>query len=265
MVTSRIIQEKCSPDQLILGIEEYRHFHSYVKDKFLPRPHVSLIFHFGDRPSVFSDTEIRLESFFVVPIISHAVILGFDGCMDTFVVNCRPTVFSKLFDIDLSKSTAQRIKLSQHLFFPLWRELKTLENKHSRATCFSKFVKTLAPVYTPDAVDQLYDKIVERGMNTSLKSLMDECNSSKSTLLRRFISRTGVCPKTLMRIVRLNQLWKSVRDINKKIDFQEMAYQGNYFDQAHFINDFKSIIGETPGSFFRRNLNDVRILSGTQN
>ncbi|MCO5287786.1 MAG: AraC family transcriptional regulator [Chitinophagaceae bacterium] len=265
MLTSQIVQERGSPEQLILGTEEYRQFHSYVKDKFLPRPHVSLIFHFEDRPTVFNDSEIRLESFFVVPIISHAVILGFDGRMDTFVVNCRPTVFSKLFDIDLSKSTAQRIKLSHQLFFPLWSELKNLRKKSGRAACFSEFVESLAPVYIPDAVDQLYDKIVNRGMDTSLKLLMNECNASKSTLLRRFISRTGVCPKTLMRIVRLNQLWKTVKDKNKKIDFQEMAYLGNYFDQAHFINDFKSIIGETPGFFFKRNLSGVRLLSGMQN
>jgi AraC-like DNA-binding protein len=40
------------------------------------------------------------------------------------------------------------------------------------------------------------------------------------------------------------------------------VFDGNYFDQAHFINDFKSITGETPSYFFNRNLQITKMFSG---
>jgi hypothetical protein len=41
-----------------------------------------------------------------------------------------------------------------------------------------------------------------------------------------------------------------------------MVFEGNYFDQSHFINDFKSIIGEkSPGDFFNRNLTVVKMFA----
>lgn len=263
MLTSIDSPQKNNLDWLIVGAEEYRNANFSVKDKVLPRPHISIVFHFKNCPSVFLNGEIRLESFFVVPILPNAVTLGFEGDMDTFVVNCKPTAFSKVFNLDLSKTTGRRIQLPQRLFFPLWNELKNLRNKNSRLGCFAKFVDSVAPTYYPDAVDQLYDKILEKGVEKHLKLLMNECNSSRSTLLRKFIRRAGVGPKTLTRVVRFNRLWMASKGM-KKIDYQDMAFEGNYFDQAHFINDFKSITGETPRFFFNRNLEEVRLFSGEQ-
>src|SRR5690606_32726219 len=131
-----------------------------------------------------------------------------------------------------------------------------------RIACFSAFVNSVQPTpYRLDAVDMLYDQIIERGITTLLKGLLADCPASKSTLLRKFIKRTGVSPKTLMRVVRLDYLWTKIRD-EKAIDYQGLVFDGNYFDQSHFINDFRAIIGETPSYFFNRNLNVVKMFSG---
>jgi AraC-like DNA-binding protein len=41
-----------------------------------------------------------------------------------------------------------------------------------------------------------------------------------------------------------------------------MVFDGEYFDQSHFIKDFKMITGESPNHFFKRNLELVKVLSG---
>ena len=102
---------------------------------------------------------------------------------------------------------------------------------------------------------------MEKGTTTLLKDIVRECPACQRTLERNFIKRTGVTPKTLMRIVRLDYLWTKIKDENA-IDYQELVFDGNYFDQAHFINDFKSIIGETPNYFFNRNLQITKMFSG---
>jgi AraC-like DNA-binding protein len=182
--------------------------------------------------------------------------------MDTFVVNCKPTVFSQIFGIDLTPVPKRSINLPHQPFFSLWVEMKDLNSTNQRIAYFTHFINSIQKIpYCPDSVDLLYDKILEKGITTPLKEIMQDCNASKSTLLRKFIKRTGVSPKTLARVVRLNYLWTKIKD-EHAIDYQDLVFDGNYFDQSHFINDFKAIIGETPSYFFNRNLNVVKMFSG---
>ncbi|GAB1359009.1 hypothetical protein MASR1M31_07880 [Porphyromonadaceae bacterium] len=126
-----------------------------------------------------------------------------------------------------------------------------MQSDEDRITHFEKFISSHvgSERYQPDAIDILYKKILEKSIKTHLHNIMDECDCSCRTLQRKFIKRTGVTPKTLMRIVRLNYLLAKTRS-NYKPDCQDLVFDGNYFDQAHFINDFKDIVGETPGHFF---------------
>ena len=84
---------------------------------------------------------------------------------------------------------------------------------------------------------------------------------SKRTLQRRFCNRLGTTPKMLVRIIRINRIWDAIT-AGEKIDYHDLVYLGNYFDQTYMIKDFKSITGETPDAFFRRNLGIARIMSG---
>lgn len=204
---------------------------------------------------------VKLEPFFAAPIIPQAFLLRFQGNMDTLAVTCKATVFSRLFKLDMSPVSKRSISLSGSKFFRLWQTMKDLGTTQERMACFSDFINTVQQtVYSSDAVDALYDKIIEKSIHTPLKEIMRECNASKSTLLRKFISRTGVHPKTLARIVRIDYLWTKIRD-EKAVDYQELVVDGNYFDQSHFINDFRDIIGETPSFFFKRNLDIVKKFS----
>lgn len=246
----------------IRQFETYEFSGLSLADKFIPRPYISLLFHFKDCPLIVDESPIKLEPYFLAPIIPKAITLKFQGIMDTLTVTCKATVFSKLFKLDLSPVSKRSIDLPQHIFFPLWEEMANLNTTQERIIYFSDFINSIHKTpYSPDAVDVLYDKIIEKSITTPLKEIMQECYASKSTLLRKFVKRTGVSPKTLARIVRIDYLWTKIRDENA-IDYQSLVFSGNYFDQSHFINDFKAIVGETPGYFFSRNLSIVKMFSG---
>lgn len=246
---------------LIQQFETYA-FSVPVSDKFLPRPYIHLIFHFKSCPTIDDVTPIRVEPLFVAPIIPKAIHLAFEGETDTFVITCKASVFSKLFKVDLSPISKKSISLSQPELILLWEEMSKLETTELRISCFSNFIHAIQTTpYIPDAIDVFYDKIIEKSITTPLKDIMQECAASKSTLLRKFTKRTGVNPKTLTRVVRFNYLWNKINDENA-IDYQELIFDTHYFDQSHFINDFKAITGETPSCFFKRNLEVVKLLSG---
>ncbi len=247
---------------LIRQYESYRFNSPPLADKFIPRPYIYLLFHFKDCPIIADEPPIKLESFFVAPIVPKAFTLKFQGNMDTLAIACKATVFSRLFRVDMSPVSKRSITLPHSIFSPLWKEMSNLITAQERISCFSDLMKSVQKTpYYPDAVDILYSKIIEKSITIPLKEILPECPASKSTLLRKFAKRTGVSPKTLARIVRLDYLWAKIRKENA-VDYQSLVFEGNYFDQSHFINDFKSIIGETPSYFFNRNLSVVKMFSG---
>jgi len=262
MLDIEIFKSERNNQWLIHQFEAYRFKGDFMTDKFLPRPYISLVFHFKDTPLIAENPLLPLQAYFVGPIIPRAILLHFRGNMDTFTVTCKASVFSRLFELDFSPVLKKSIELPKVIFHPLWLNLAKINTTEERTIYFTYFIQSIQPTpYVPDAVDILYDKILEKSITHPLKDIMQECFASKSTLLRKFIKRTGVSPKTLARIVRFNYLWIKIRE-EQALDYQDLVFHGNYFDQSHFINDFKAIVGETPGCFFKRNLTIVKIFSG---
>ncbi len=262
MLGVEVYKGNVSDAWLVHQFENYSFDGSQVVDKFIPRPYVSAVFHFKDRPHFVDEVTFILDPFFLAPITPRAFTLKFSGEIDTLVVTCQATVFSRLFILDLTPAPKKSINLPHPIFHPLWQNMANLKNNQERMNCFSEFINsTRSTPYVPDVVDVFYNKIVEKSVTTPLKDIVRECYVSKSTLMRKFVMRTGVSPKTLARIVRLNYAWYQIMDENT-VDYQDLVFYGNYFDQSHFINDFKSIVGETPGHFFQRDLDIVKIFSG---
>ena len=58
----------------------------------------------------------------------------------------------------------------------------------------------------------------------------------------------GASPKWVIRRYRLHDAMERIR-MGHAVDFAQVALELGYFDQAHLINDFKSIIGYSPFQF----------------
>jgi len=251
-----------SPHWLIRQFEIYNFTEPFFGEKYIPRPDVALIFHFKQIPVIENNPPVKLLPYFLVPVISKSLPISANGETESFIVICKPTVLSRVLNLDLSPSEKYGIKLPEGLFDPLREKLSVLKTAKERVACFMKFVNELqTEPYLPDAVDSLYENILEMGITTPVKDLVRKCNASQRSLERHFIKRTGVSPKALSRIVRLYNLWTNISP-NKRIDYQLLVENGNYFDQSHFINDFKTIVGERPGEFFKRDLNLVKKFAG---
>jgi len=247
---------------LVRKYECFRFDGALLSEKYIPRPDISVIFHFRATPIIVDDTEIWLEPFFAAPILPRSLLLKFRGTMDSFVVACKPTVLSRVFKIDLTPVAGRSIELPHDIFYPLWSDLSKLATTQERIEHFAKFVDSRSESpYAHDAVDRLYDILMAKGVTTTLKDIMKNCSASQRTLERHFIKRTGVSPKTFVRILRIDYLWNKINHENA-VDYQELVFGGGYYDQAHFINDFKAIVGETPGYFFKRNQTIRKMFSG---
>ena len=65
---------------------------------------------------------------------------------------------------------------------------------------------------------------------------------------RKFKEIIGVPPKYYCKVIQLNTIFELLKTSNTD-ELHRLALDCGYFDQAHFINDFKQMIGSSPTNF----------------
>jgi AraC-like DNA-binding protein len=81
----------------------------------------------------------------------------------------------------------------------------------------------------------------------NIETIAGRYNISTRYLSKLFLQYTGVTPKLYTKINRFQQ---SLQLISEKQDsLTSIAYDCGYFDQSHFIRDFKSFAGFTPSAY----------------
>jgi len=80
-----------------------------------------------------------------------------------------------------------------------------------------------------------------------IAELASQLNTSQSPLEKRFRKVVGASPKKFASIVRI----KNVMAALNKNDQDAAAFLAGYYDQAHFIKDFKAFTAETPEQYLK--------------
>jgi len=83
-----------------------------------------------------------------------------------------------------------------------------------------------------------------------LKNLSSDLFISDRQLQRKFKEAVGVSPKTFQRISRFETVLKYLL-LNKKKDYLKIALEHGYYDQSHFIREFKTHVGEYPALYLQ--------------
>ena len=71
---------------------------------------------------------------------------------------------------------------------------------------------------------------------------------SERQLERLFKKYIGLSPKYYARIIRFNYIFKLIH--LKNTSWAEVVYQSGFYDQSHFIRNFKAFTGEDPSSYY---------------
>ncbi len=110
-----------------------------------------------------------------------------------------------------------------------------LLNKLNQNTTIESLVKTTV------------DTLISTNGSTPINQILKNDLSKRRQLERKFRKQIGISPKQLGRVLRLQTALKMLLNDNENLT--NIAYESEYFDQAHFIKDFKEFIGNTPKEF----------------
>lgn len=227
-----------------------------VTERVIPTDGVQIMFHYKDPFVIHTNDGKRLQQ-------SRSVLSGLTNCYSDVSTNGEtgvvfiqfyPHSACHFFRFPLAEIENRSVDLT--FFNPaLVREVEeklgVAVSVDERARIIDGFLqKQFNPI-------PAYDELILK--NTILKiklcngqipvsRLSDQLSVTTKSLERKFSRYLGKTTKQYMKIVRYQHILQNL-SIYKNLSLTEHAYMMGYFDQSHFIRDFKNFTGFTPLQF----------------
>lgn len=178
-----------------------------------------------------------------------------EGKGSVFGIKFKPGGFYPFIKKPIANLTGQSIGIADVLNIEP-REMENLilsqrEPEHMVATIEQLFLPSLpAPDNTVNHINQIIDHIIQNPDLTSVEEICEFAHLNKRTLQRMFSQYVGVHPKWVIKLYRLQHAAERM-DYKTHEDFLKLSADLGYYDQSHFIKDFKSMVGKTPEEYMR--------------
>lgn len=127
--------------------------------------------------------------------------------------------------------------------------LANARTDHQRIQVVEQFLLSqLKDIETDKLIVEAVKLIYQSKGTMRIKALNEQLFISQSAFEKRFRKVVGTTAKKFASIVRFNTI---LEHLNGAKTLTEICYENNFFDQAHFIKDFKQFTGDTPENFKR--------------
>lgn len=229
-------------------------------DRFLPDGNTEIIIDFDDVPKYIYDNETLKEiqachhvwasgvrtEFISIPSGKHSAMLVISfkkGMAYPFF----PIPMNEISDCVLDADLLWGNKFS-HLRERL-REIKDLVKRFEAVETF--LLKNFhSSLHLNPCVDYALAEIIRQPDHINLRRMSEKIGYSQKHFIGMFKRQVGITPKAYLRIIRFQ---KAINEIehSKAVDWTGISLDCGFFDQAHFINDFKSFSGFTPEEYLR--------------
>ena len=222
-----------------------------VEQKIIPDGFPEIILHYGDPFMIRLGSEWELQSrYLVAGQITRHFYLKNTGVSQVLGIKLKPTALARLYGIatneltdkvvDIGSIRAFQDFLGYHNFF-LQKTYEQIVFQLNQL--FLHLNENIKAGPTDDAIELIN---VKKGM-IAVRELSSMVFLSERQLERLFKKNVGISPKLYCRIIRFNYIFQSLQ--NKDDTWAEIFYDAGFYDQSHFIRNFKDFTGEEPSSY----------------
>ncbi|HYC83606.1 MAG TPA: helix-turn-helix domain-containing protein [Chryseosolibacter sp.] len=239
------------------------------QQKIIPDGFSEMIFHFGDPYRINLAGSWQLQSrALVAGQIRRFFYLENTGRSSIIGIKFRPTALTHLYGLRMSTLT-DRVEPLLEMTGEDGRALSaavgdTFEfeaivgrlNQH-----LEDLARKAGPLNSP--IDAAVNRILDaKGMVTTAW-LTDQVHLGERQLERLFKHYVGVSPKFYARIVRFNAIFDMIQH---KMNWLDIVERAGFYDQPHFIRNFREFTGEDPSmyAFEARNLANFFLMPPTR-
>lgn len=226
------------------------------KQRIIPDGHIEMAFILGDDIKRYiSDDEYILQP--------RAMVLGQTiepfyiqptGYVYTFAVSFYPYGFANFIKEPIKNLVNKETPIN-YLFDDV--SAKELELKIIKATTTKErigfveeflFERLKDRKTIDDIVKSTIDILLTSKGNVKIGKIMKQDPSKRRKLERKFLEQIGISPKQFSKVIRLQSALKVLLNEEKE-SLTDIAYKSEYYDQSHFIKDFKEFTGISPKDF----------------
>ena len=165
-----------------------------------------------------------------------------------FGVRFRPAMSQAFLPVPGLDTTDQLIDLSDIWGSDARRLTEQISEAQSVRQCIGLIEERLRNPSEVTLVQRLCASIVEQDGQVRIDDLAFEAGLSARQLRRLFLEQVGLSPKHFCRVIRFRSSLARLPQPGRG-DWARVALDCGYYDQAHFINEFRQFSGYTPGEF----------------
>lgn len=229
-----------------------------VPESILPDGCMEMVFHYGDKYEVEMNGEWSVQPMAIlVGQITRSIRLKPQGRTGIFSIRFHPWGLYALSGMPASLFTDRNLSLEDvlgsHMRY-LHEQLQVGEPLAKVAAAEQALLaiqsrRAKKGTCNAERVRPIITHIGQSAGNSSVQEMAGMANLSIRQYNRIINEVTGLSPKQYARIIRL----KTFYDIYRQEDYNTFTlalHAAGYYDQAHFIRDFRSITGNSPSGFF---------------
>ncbi|MBN9528592.1 MAG: AraC family transcriptional regulator [Alphaproteobacteria bacterium] len=224
-----------------------------------------VVFIFGLGPSItlvdpVADGARRVDSF-VAGLDDGFTITETTGAQSGIQLNLDPLVAGRLFGLPIGRLTREVVD-----FADLWGDgagglVEQLQAARDWSRRFDLLDRHLAPRLAAGSkpnptVAWAWRRLRETGGLISITELAADIGWSRKHLATQFRDHVGLAPKAVARLMRLGAAVRALDGGGPAPELSGLALDCGYYDQAHFIHDFRRLTGLTPTAYLRRRADD---------
>jgi len=181
--------------------------------------------------------------------------LIYNGNIRFFTIQFRPNGFYKLFNIPLDLITQKIYEASDVIggIRTYSERLHEAEDLITLKNCSDEFLlEHLVKSKANDPYNSITSAsaLLFRNPNINIKKLAYEANMNLKSFELKFTRQVGLPPKLFARITRFNYALL-MKTKNTLKNWTDIAHKCGYYDQMHFIKEFKQFAGDTPVNFYK--------------
>ena len=226
----------------------------------IPDGTMKLIFHHGDlywhHPP--EGKKFLQPRCFLIGQLTRPYVVEPNGDTGTFVVQFHHCGFFPFADIKLKDYQNKPIPLN--MVFK--EEGNLIETQILNAGSTKERIKIIEDfllnrLFESKNIDKIIstavDTILTVNGNLSITDLSQANGITRRQLLRKFQSKIGINPKQLSKIIKIQAALKELM-METKPKLTNVAYSNDFYDQSHFIKEFKEFTGFSPKEFYNDQL-----------
>jgi len=186
-------------------------------------------------------------------VVSGKFTRKLEGAGQVMGVKFRPGAFYPFCRFPVSEFTDRKLPFSavfEDDLNALESDILSAPDNNRMIKCTEAFLMKYIPEKDPNVqeINRIVETIMEEKSIIKVDDVMNRFAINKRTLQRLFKKYVGVSPKWIIQRYRLHEAAEKMVE-RKAENWSRLALDLGYFDQSHFIRDFKTIIGQTPGEY----------------